>query len=171
MAFFFLMCSERSGSNFITKVMNGHEDVCGPSTKHVFNPVARNFFRYGDLANESNWDELLTDICNLLTVPFSQWQMDFSKEYMKNLAPRGDLPSLLKNLFIEEAKANGKTHVFVKENQVYEFFTFLIQYFPEAKFLYQVRDPRDMALSWKKNSDHKGGFALRSSGKRIKCKP
>jgi hypothetical protein len=47
------MCSERSGSNFITKVMNGHEDICGPSTKHIINPVARNFYRYGNLMDEN----------------------------------------------------------------------------------------------------------------------
>lgn len=29
----FLMCSERSGSNFITKLMNNHSQICGPSTK------------------------------------------------------------------------------------------------------------------------------------------
>ncbi|MGF2733405.1 sulfotransferase family protein [Marinobacter sp. DUT-1] len=157
MAFFFLMCSERSGSNLISKLMNGHENICGPSTKHIINPVARNLFRYGDLSDTENWKTLLSDIERLLSVEFSFWKRNFSFEDLENISPVGDIKSLIQNIFLEEARANGKQHLFVKENHVYEFLPFLMTNFPEAKFVYQVRDPRDMALSWKKNSDHPGG--------------
>lgn len=157
MAFFFLMCSERSGSNFISKLMNGHENICGPSTKHVINPVARNLFRYGDLSDAKNWKTLLSDIERLLSVEFSVWKKSFSFEDLEKISPVGDIKSLIQNIFLEEARVNGKQHLFVKENHVYEFLPFLMTNFPEAKFVYQVRDPRDMALSWKKNRDHPGG--------------
>ena len=154
---FFLMCSERSGSNFITKLINGHNNICGPSTKHIINPVARNLFRYKDINNIRNWTELLTDIHRLLNINFSVWKKEFSFEELKKLAPVGDIKSLIKNIFMAEAKENGKQHVFIKENHVYEFLPFLLLNFPEAKYVYQTRDPRDMALSWKKNSVHPGG--------------
>ena len=157
MAMFFLMCSERSGSNFISKFLNGHSNICGPSTKHIINPVARNVFRYGDLRIEENWNELLTDIHRLMTINFSVWKKEFNFEELKTLAAPGDIKSLIQNIFMEEARANGKQHVFIKENHVYEFLPFLLTHFPEAKFVYQTRDPRDMALSWKKNADHQGG--------------
>ncbi len=157
MSISFLMCSERSGSNLIVKLMNGHSNVCGPSTKHIINPVARNLFRYEDIRKEENWTDLLNDICNLMNVEFSVWKKSFSLDELQKLAPRGDIALLIKNIFLEEAKANGKQHVFIKENQVYEFLPFLLINFPEAKYIYQVRDPRDMALSWKKNADHFGG--------------
>lgn len=155
--FCFLMCSERSGSNFITKLMNGHSKICGPSTKHLFNPVARNLFRYEPLNDERNWEELLKDIHRLLSIDFSIWKTDLSVNDLKKLAPAGDIKALLANIFINEAEANGKDFVFVKENQVYEFMNFLIMNFQMAKYVYEVRDPRDMALSWKKNSVHPGG--------------
>jgi hypothetical protein len=157
MSIFFLMCSERSGSNFITKLLNGHRDICGPSTKHIINPVARNLFRYKKLTNENNWNELLADISKLMNVGFSIWKKEFTLEELRDLAPVGDVKSLIRNIFMEEARANGKQHVFIKENQIYEFLPFLLLNFPEAKYIYQTRDPRDMALSWKKNSDHYGG--------------
>jgi len=157
MSLFFLMCSERSGSNFISKLLNGHKNICGPSTKHIINPVARNLFRYGDLSEEKNWEELLEDIHRLMSVNFSIWRKSFSYEELKNLTVPGDIKSLIQNIFLEEALASGKQHVFIKENHVYEFLPFLLTYFPESKFVYQTRDPRDMALSWKKNSDHPGG--------------
>lgn len=157
MSMFFLMCSERSGSNFISKFMNGHSNICGPSTKHIINPLARNIFRYGELNIEDNWDVLLTDIHRLMSINFSIWKKEFSLTELKELAIPGDIKSLIQNIFMEEARANGKQHVFIKENHVYEFLPFLLTYFPESKFVYQTRDPRDMALSWKKNADHPGG--------------
>lgn len=157
MSIFFLMCSERSGSNFITKLLNGHKNICGPSTKHVINPVARNLFRYGNLSDSKNWDMLLEDIYSLMSVDFSVWRKKFTISDLRDIAPVGDIKSLIRNIYLDEARENGKQHVFIKENHVYEFLPFLLMYFPESKFLYQTRDPRDMALSWKKNSDHPGG--------------
>jgi hypothetical protein len=157
MSFFFLMSSERSGSNLLTKLLNGHSKICGPSTKHIINPVARNLFRYEPLNRVDNWNELLSDIHRLMEAGFSVWKKSFSLEDLKQLGPIGDPVSLLRNIFTEEAGANGKLHVFIKENHIYEFFPFLLINFPEAKFVYLIRDPRDMALSWKKNPSHPGG--------------
>ncbi|MEX2600470.1 MAG: sulfotransferase [Balneolaceae bacterium] len=153
----FLMCSERSGSNFVTKLLNGHSAVCGPSTKHIFNPVIRNLFRYEPLDHPSNWDSLLTDIQSLLDVPFSIWEHSFKPGELRKLAPEGDIAQLLERIFYAEAEAHGKEHLFIKENQLYEFFPFLLIHYPASRYLYQVRDPRDMALSWKKNPAHPGG--------------
>jgi hypothetical protein len=158
MSMFFLMCSERCGSNFITKLLNGHSKICGPSTKHIINPLARNLFRYQPVTQEQNWEALLIDIHRLMSVSFSIWKKSFSLDELRNLGPAGDVAALIRNIFYEEAKANGKQHVFIKENQVYEFLPYLLLNFPESKYIYQTRDPRDMALSWKKNLDHPGGI-------------
>lgn len=157
MSMFFLMCSERSGSNFVTKLMNGHSNICGPSTKHIINPLSRNLFRYQDLSLEGNWNSLLLDVHRLMSVSFTVWKQEFSLDELRRLAPAGDVASLIRNIFNAEAMANGKQHVFIKENQLYEFLPFLLLNFPEARYIYQTRDPRDMALSWKKNPDHPGG--------------
>ena len=153
----FLMCSERSGSNFIAKLLNGHERICGPSTKHIINPVARNIFRYEDLKNESNWNALLSDIVNLTSVSFSIWKTSFDVNTLRGLVRVGDIAGLIASIFSAEAAAHGKDFVFIKENHVYEFLPFLLINYPEAKYIYQTRDPRDMALSWKLNKDHPGG--------------
>ncbi len=154
---YFLICSERSGSNFITKLMNGHPRICGPAPKHLINPVARNLFRYKNINNPENWEFLLKDITNLLNSKFSVWKKDFTYEDLKGISDVGDISTLIKNIFYSEARANGKQHVFIKENHIYEFVLFLENYYPEAKYIYLVRDPRDMALSWKKNPIHPGG--------------
>ena len=159
---YFLMCSERSGSNFITKLLNGHEEICGPSPKHIINPVARNIFRYGDLNVENNWHDLISDLSNMINVDFSIWNTKFDEQKLRNIAPKGDVKSLLYNIFYEETHSNNKKHVFIKENLLYEFLPFLMLIFPDAKYIYQVRDPRDMALSWKNNENMPGGIVKAS---------
>lgn len=157
MRFSFLMCSERSGSNLITRMLDAHSCLCGPATKHLLNPVARNAFRYEPLEHPGHWQALLDDIHHLLDADFSQWRRRFSRDDLAALADTGDLPGLLRQVFAEEARSHGKAAVFVKENHVYEFIAFLLIHFPEANYVYQVRDPRDMALSWKNNPGHPGG--------------
>lgn len=157
MSIHFLMCSERAGSNFITKILNAHSNICGPAIKHIVNPVARNLFRYEPIDIEENWKELLEDINGLLNVNFSIWKSSFTLKKLTDMAPVGDIQTLLKNIFYEEAKQHNKQHVFVKENHTYEFLPFLLFHFPDSKYVYQVRDPRDMALSWKKSLVHPGG--------------
>jgi hypothetical protein len=158
MSFTFLIASERSGSNFITKLFNAHSKICGPATKHLFNPVLRNLFRYTPLTDAKNWNELVNDIYKLYSVEFSEWKSSFSKEDLHSFAPRGQVYTLLRNIFYEEAKLHDKNHVFVKENHVYEFLPHLLINFPEAQYIYLVRDPRDVALSWRKNKVHPGGI-------------
>lgn len=155
--FSFLICSERSGSNLITRMLDAHSQVCGPATKHLINPVARNAFRYEPLERPANWQALLEDIHALLNAQFSYWRQDFSLADLRALAEPGDLAGMIKKIFAAEAQAHGKAQVFIKENQVYEFIAFLLIHFPQANYVYQVRDPRDMALSWKNNPGHPGG--------------
>jgi hypothetical protein len=157
MQFTFLMCSERCGSNLITKMLDAHPAICGPATKHLINPVARNVYRYEPLDDPSNWHALLEDIHGLLNAEFSHWRSSFSLASLAMLANPGDVAGLIRAVFAEEARCHGKTHVFIKENHVYEFIAFLLIHFPQAHYVYQVRDPRDMALSWKNNPGHPGG--------------
>ncbi len=153
----FLLCSERSGSNLITKMLNAHSQICGPSTKHLMNPVYRNLFRYTPLNDDKNWEQLIKDLLNLYNVEFSVWKSEFSLDELKKEIPKGDYVTLINYFFDKETSINGKKMAFIKENHIYEFFPYLYKYYPESKFIYQVRDPRDVALSWKKNPTHKGG--------------
>src|SRR5699024_7747393 len=113
MAIHFLMCSERSGSNFITKILNGHSKICGPATKHIINPVARNLFRNEPIEKADNWNELLADIENLINVDFSSWKSSFDFEDLKCLAPKGEVNSLLRNIFYKDRKSTrlNSSHV------------------------------------------------------------
>lgn len=159
MSLSFLLSSERSGSNFIVKSVDAHSDICGPATKHLISPIARNEFRFHPSENEVNWSQLVQLTADLMNCGFSEWRYTPNYNDLKKLANPGDYRGLIAGIFMSEAGLHGKTDCFVKENLVYEFYPFLNRIFPEARYVYLVRDPRDMALSWKKHQGHVGGVA------------
>ena len=158
MEFTFLICSERSGSNLITRILNSHSLYCGPSPAHLFRLLCSNRMRYGNLKVDTNWDRLLDDVMALLDVRLSVWKSGWTREELDAAAaPERSLAALLRPIHEAEAKACGKRRLFIKENHAYRIAPFLIAAFPEARFVHMVRDPRDMALSWKKTSALRGG--------------
>lgn len=159
MDFHFLISSERSGSNLITKMLDAHPLVCGPGPRHILRVIATNSFRYGNMSKEDNWIEVLHDLYRLLTSDFANWQHEFTGEELALLAEPGDLPGLLRAVFMAEAKAEGKEHLFIKELATQHLMPFLEWCFPNAKYVYLVRDPRDMALSWRNSPIHPRGLA------------
>lgn len=157
MDFHFLIASERSGSNLITKMMDAHPDVCGPSPLHILRVLGMEYYRYGDLGKASNWNALVEDVFTLVSSDFAKWRTSPTKTEIEAMAEPGDLPGLLRAIFENEARANGKKALFVKELWTHRYISFLDWCFPGAKYVYLVRDPRDMALSWRNNPVHPGG--------------
>ncbi|MDB4649374.1 sulfotransferase [Crocinitomicaceae bacterium] len=154
----FLFCTERSGSNLITKLMNAHSEICGPSTKHILNPTFRNLHRYEPLDEAGNWSAFIEDLLNLFNVDFSKWEVSFSKNELIEQIETGDINALFHYIFDKETKGQSKKKCFIKEIKTYEIVPHINHYISGSKYVYLVRDPRDMALSWKKSNIHRGGI-------------
>lgn len=157
MQFDFLICSERSGSNLITRLLNAHSRICAPATTHLFRLLGENMSRYGDLQTDAAWTSLLTDACDLLAATLGAWQTQSSVASLAEQADGRDLAQLLRIIYQAEACANGKQQVFIKEIELFRIWDWLTSEFPQARYVYLVRDPRDMALSWKKSAAIRGG--------------
>ena len=156
MHFTFLMCSERSGSNLITKIMDSHSEYCGPSPTHLFRILLDNNLKYGSFENNQNWEIFLKDVTDLYNSKLGLWRTQINFDHLKaNISDRS-ITGALKFIYQNEAKLNGKSKLFVKENKIYDFIYFLLTEFEDPKFVYFVRDPRDMALSWKLSPNLRG---------------
>jgi len=148
MRFDFLVASERSGSNLITKVLNAHPEICAPFPSHAFRFFGLNRFRYGDLTLDENWNALVDDILYFFENLFCIWMTRPTREDLADINPRS-LPAALRTVYEKEARALGKRRLFVKENHTYRIAPMFLAHFPESRFVYLVRDPRDMAATWK----------------------
>ncbi|MCA9171697.1 MAG: sulfotransferase [Planctomycetales bacterium] len=155
----FLICSERSGSNLITRLLNAHSQICAPSTTHLFRLLGENLAGYGDLQNDQAWQELVDDASQLVSATLGPWlgtHSEFIQAATSAEHPRS-LGALLRTLYEQQAVSAGKHQLFIKEIELFRFQPLLEDEFPQARYVYVVRDPRDMALSWKKSAAIRGG--------------
>ena len=154
MRFDFLISSERSGSNLITKLIDNHSLYCGPSPIHlirVFNPI---IYKYGDLRDDEKWGKFIEDVYDFFYCKIGVWKTDFNKDDLLKVNPR-NLSGIVHFIYSKEVNKNEKKDAFIKEVGTYNFFPFIQNSF-NSKFIWLVRDPRDMALSWSKSPVHRG---------------
>jgi hypothetical protein len=154
--FTFLMCSERSGSNLISRMFDAHPAVCAPTPAHLVRLLGENRHRYEVADDPAAWPRLLDDALALLDTTVGPWRTTWTAEALAAAADGHDLPGLLRGVLRAEAAAAGKGHVFLKENHLHRYLAFAQRAFPGLRIVAMVRDPRDMALSWKRSSILRG---------------
>lgn len=155
--FNFLIASERSGSNLIIKILDNHVNSCSPSPVHllrIFEPIEGT---YGDFEDDENWRVFISDVLELFNCKISVWEAQFSSDELLNCTPR-NLAAVFKYIYLKEAGSQGMSKLFVKENHAYILYPFYKQYFRRCKMIWLVRDPIDMALSFRNNLIHHGGL-------------
>ena len=156
--FTFLVCSERSGSNFITNLMNGHKKICGPSPTHLFRLFGSNMDRYGCLDKADTWDQLLSDVVEGFNNILGSWSSAVTKEELADAVTTRTSAELIKYIYEKEASTDQANHLFVKENHCYSFAPYLLSNFETSRFLVFVRDPRDVVSSWVNTQTIPGGI-------------
>ena len=157
MQFDFLLCSERSGSNLITQMLDSHSEVCGPFPSHLMLRVGRHAYRYGDLTDDARWSLLLQDVVDYLNAMHSKWKVLPTLEELHTGVSKRSFGALHQFIYEHEAKAWGKQRVFVKDNHAFTSFGFVESHYEQPVWVHVVRDPRDMAMTWKANAMEPGG--------------
>lgn len=158
MVFDFLICSERSGSNLITKIMNAHPDICGPSPSHIMETFSTNLFKYGDIKKDENWNVLVKDVSDMMNNSLGVWKCTFNEKMIKDGVKSRSLSDIYRFIYESEARLHNKNRVFVKNNHIYNYLAHITAYFTDSKFVYMTRDPRDMALVWREAASAAGGI-------------
>ena len=158
----FLLSSERSGSNLCLRLLDAHPDVCAPPAAQLFPTLTRHVDKYGDLAEKNNWLRMVDDAVNLHQAGFGCWEKYPQADEILEAVNSPTLGAILRHIHSEEAKAQAKPRLFIKAHQAYQYADFLQAEFPNARYIYLVRDPRDMALSWKNTAGLRGG-AMRAA--------
>jgi len=143
----FLICSERSGSNLISSIVGEHPQVYSHPPYHLGRDLIGRLHEIteGGVSSEAlqilkrNAVKRITRYCGEEEAQrLADW-IDAQSE----VDPR----ALARFVFQEmPLDAHGK-HAFVKENNIHQMLFFLVDCFPDAKFIFQVRDPRDFLLS------------------------
>lgn len=149
-----LMCSERSGSNLITKIFDAHPDYCGPGTAHLFR-LAHEItpsFQPGE-------NELFDALLDVFEAKIASWKIDkLARNQLLEIIKECETSAhVCAALYNAEALFDQKKYCFVKENSAYSFLPILLGVAQNPRLLFMVRDPRDMVVSWINGPVMRGG--------------
>lgn len=149
-----LLCSERSGSNLIAKIFDAHPAVAAPGAAHLFRIMTECASRY-----RRGSEALRQATLALFDAKVSSWAIDAWSEAERAacIAEGTSAPDMAAALYAAEARAAGKRHVLLKENSAFAFLPAILGTATSPRFLFMVRDPRDMAVSWTKGPVMRGG--------------
>lgn len=143
----FLLASERSGSNLIRVIFGNHPEVAAPPPIHLLDTFLPLFPCY----ENENFLRLCEDVCKEIKTQIGIWETDFTPQELFDCSEDKNLAAIYKYVYIKEAKAKNADRVFIKDNYSFNYFHYIKNHFPDAKFIYLVRDCRDYALSHMKN--------------------
>ncbi|MFF0717450.1 sulfotransferase family protein [Micromonospora sp. NPDC003816] len=138
--------TERSGSNLLRLVLNAHSRIAVPHPPHFMRYLAPVADCYGDLTDEGNRRRLVDDACLLLDRHISPWPHRVDPD----LAVARASPTLfgvVAELYEQYREAEGKARWGCKSTFMVDHVTDVLAEYPAARFVWLVRDPRDVAAS------------------------
>lgn len=143
----FLICSERSGSNLIASIAGEHPKVYAHPPYHLGRDLLMRLHEVvGDCTTSGAWqvlkDSAAARIAKYRGDEEAQRFRDWA-DAQTSLVPRDVARFIYQEM---PPEASGK-HAFIKENNLHQMLFFLVDCFPDARFIFQVRDPRDYLLS------------------------
>ncbi len=148
---FFIIGTERSGSNLLRLILNAHSGIAVPHPPHIlkfFDPFEHS---YGDLNQAEGLSTLVDDVLALLEAHIYPWERAISPVRVMRGIELAQRPRSLTGVFFS---VYDEYLCQVKKRRWGCKSTFVVQYVeqvlstdPAAKFILLVRDPRDVAAS------------------------
>lgn len=147
----FIVGTERSGSNLLRLILNAHSRITVPHPPHILKYFAPIEASYGDLSQDENLAALIRDVGRLLAVHIHPWEppMD-AAAVLRDATPR-DLMGVFAAIYDQQRQATGKARWGCKSTFVVHYLDRVVARFPDARFVWLVRDPRDVAASSRKS--------------------
>lgn len=143
----FIVGCPRSGTTLLQRLLDAHPDVAiAPETFFMRRFWARRA-EYGDLQRDAPFERLLHDLT--ATAAFAEMGLD--ADAFVAAAHRGDrsYPAIFRLLLMQFAAQRGAHVVGEKTPNHVLHLPALRNFFPAARFIHLVRDPRAVAYSWR----------------------
>ena len=143
----FIIGTERSGSNLLRLVLNAHSHIAVPHPPHILHYFAELNDRYGELTDDRNLGRLVDDVLGLLEVHIHPWELSVDRgRVLAQAAPR-DIFGVFYALYDQFRELEGKGRWGCKSTFVIHHVARIRRTYPDARFVWLVRDPRDVAAS------------------------
>ena len=141
----FILGAPRSGTTFLASLL-GETEYGGPYETHFIPKYFRKVSKYGDLNQLSNFKRLVNDI--LSERPIMQLNLNLDIDVMFNELERNrEFATIANYICYFKNRQQGLTSWGDKTPWYITELPLLLELYPAAKFVYIVRDGRDVAFS------------------------
>lgn len=150
----FLFCSERCGSNLISSMMGAHPEIHSPPPYHLGRDMVLNMHNtLGVMQNQQTRQVIKQRLLKNIGRTNSEEAAQALASWLEQ-RPDASVTDIARFIYKDLDSKPGHDTVFVKENNLHKVLFFVLQCFPDAKFVFQVRDPRDFMASAKARRNH-----------------
>lgn len=149
-----LLASERSGTNLLRAIISSHSEIASPSPFSMVDALARDYYKYATSNDQFHINELIEDAITLTQVHLNPWSRKYKIEEVKEKLSTNSFWDVFRGLNELYTQSEEKIHWFSKEPGLFRHVYELALHMPEAKFVYLVRDPRDVVSSMVKGGVH-----------------
>lgn len=143
---FFIVGSGRNGSTLLATILNAHKDVVIPPEQFVLPyAIIRRYIFFFWTSNK--W---INNVKSLISNPQKtiKWDIDVSNIHSN----WKDVPFIFNNIFnTYKDSSNSSSKIWGDKSPLNtNFIKYIYPEFPDAKYIFLIRDPRDVALSYRR---------------------
>ena len=143
--------TERSGTNLMRLILNCHSKIAVPHPPHIMKNFSRLEALYGNLKNDDNFRKLIRDVVRMVELHPYPWGIKIDEARVFAYAKDRNLLSVFFSIYDRYLEHVKKERWGCKSTFVIHHIASILRYYPDAKFIYMVRDGRDVANSAKKS--------------------
>ncbi|MFH1045362.1 MAG: sulfotransferase [Candidatus Omnitrophota bacterium] len=147
----FILGTERSGTNLLRLILNSHPNIAIPHPPHIM----KNFFKleplYSDLSKDANFKRLIQDVVTMVQLHPYPWGIKIDKDKIFRDIQERNLINIYFAIYDQYLESAHKKRWGCKSTFMIYHVALTRHYYPTAKFIYMVRDGRDVAVSAKKS--------------------
>ena len=147
----FIIGTERSGTNLLRLMLHAHSAIAVPHPPHIMKLFGPLVPQYGNLADDRNFKRLIADVCRMVELHTYPWELKPDRDLVLQHVRGRNLLNVYFELYNQYLAHSGKRRWACKSTFMIEHVAEILRYYPEARFIFMVRDGRDVAVSAKKS--------------------
>jgi hypothetical protein len=144
---FYIVGTERSGSNLLRVILNAHSNIAIPHPPHIMRYFSALVPGYGDLSDTKNLRRLTDDVLRLIDTHIYPWEVALDAEKIVSEARPKSLLGVFGAIQDQHRSHTKKARWGCKSTFMVRHIDEALARDPAAKFIWLVRDPRDVAVS------------------------
>jgi len=146
---FFIVGTERSGSNLLRLILSVHPEIYLPHPPHLMRCLRRHEHRYGELTRTKNLARLIDDVLTLVRLHPYPFEFRPTREQVQEVLPSQSLLGVVLAVYEAASRLAGKPRWGCKSTFMLDHLGGVFALCPTAKFVHLVRDGREVAASAK----------------------